>query len=914
MRVKGGAVRAWVTRLWHTLRPARADRDLEDELRLHLDLEAERLQRSGASPEAARRAAVGRAGALGPAIEAVRDRRGLPGIDDVVRDVRIGWRGLRRTPGFAAVVCLTLSMGLGAAAAIFTVVYDVLLQPLPYPDAARIVEVSERTATGARLMVSDPNFDDLAAENQSFSAFAQYQNAGGRPVVVGGDSLIASVATVSQQFFDVIGVHPARGRAFLPGESHAGAAPVAVVSDAFWREHFGGRTGLAGAVLRSGDVLCTVVGVMPRGFDFPAGTDIWVSTEQWHEHRTGRTGRNSYALGRLAPGVSLVRARADLSSIAHRLAVQYGSDTNMRDADVVRLQDSLVDNVRPALWLLLGAALFLLLIAGANVLNLLLARAAARAREVALRLALGAGRWRVVRQVAIETLLMALAAGALAVALALASTSLVRVTAPRMLPRAGDLAVSWPVIVAVLLGAAVVGLVVGGLAGWRATWTAGVMALRQEPGTTRGVTSHRLRAALVVTQLAASVALLVGAGLLTRSLLRLMDTDPGFRTEGVAAMRLYQPRVEADGFFPPDEADDAKSRRVQQLDEIAARLRSMPGVDAAGFVDAMPLTGDTASGGFLLFAGESDLDAFAAAVARRDLSWLAHAWNDPARPGGEAGYRVASAGYFHAMGIPLVRGRLFDERDTLRAPHVALISETLARSPRWSGRDPIGRRIDFGNMDGDLRPLTIVGIVGDIRDEGLDAAPRPTIYTSFRQRPQRTLSVVLHTTGPTAALATPARAVVRAIDPEVPTSFSTMDAVTGQWLAWRRFMLTICLAFAATAFVIALLGVYGALSYAVAQEQRDIGIRLALGANPGAVRGMIVRRALRLTVAGLAGGCAVSLVVSRALTSWLYDVRPGDPATYVLVAAVVAAAALVAAWWPARRATRVDALVVMRAE
>jgi predicted permease len=353
---------------------------------------------------------------------------------------------------------------------------------------------------------------------------------------------------------------------------------------------------------------------------------------------------------------------------------------------------------------------------------------------------------------------------------------------------------------------------------------------------------------------------------------------------------------------------------VQRLDEIAARLRSLPGVDAAGFVDALPLTGNTASGGFLVFAGESDVQAFASAVARRDLSSLWRAWNDPNRPGGYAGYRAASAGYFHAMGIPLVRGRVFDERDTLAAPHVALISESLARSPRWGGRDPLGQRIDFGNMDGDLRPLTIVGVVGDIRDEGLDTAPRPIVYTSYRQRPQRTFSVVLHTAGATAALAAPARAIVRAVDPALPTAFSTMDEVMGQWLAWRRFLLTICVAFAATAFVIALLGLYGALSYAVAQERREIGIRLALGANPGVVRAMIVRRALRLTAVGLAAGCAVSLVASRALTAWLYDVRPGDPATYLLVVALVMVAALVAAWWPARRATQVDAMVVMRAE
>jgi predicted permease len=907
-------VRAWLARLWNTLRPSRADRDLEDELRLHLDLEAERLRRHGYSDEAARRAAVGRLGALGPSVEAVRDRRGLPVVDDLARDVRIGWRGLRRAPGFALVVVLTLAMGLGAAAAIFTVVYDVLLQPLPYPDAARIVQVSERTTTGARAMVSDPNFDDLDAQNQSLSAFAQYQNGGGRPVMVGGDALIASVATVSRQFFDVIGVHPARGRAFLPPESHAGAAPVAVVSDAFWREHFGGRADLAGAVLRSGDVLCTIVGVMPPGFAFPAGTDVWVSAEQWTIHRTGRPGRNAYAFGRLAPGVSLERAREDLSAIAHRLAAHYGSDTSMRDADVVRLQDYLVGDVRPALWLLLGAALFLLLIASANVLNLLLARASARAREVALRLALGAGRWRVVRQIAVEALLMAAAAGVLAVAVAIWSTSVLRVTAPRMLPRAGDLTVSWAVIVAVLVAATGVGLVVGGLAAWRATSATGLTALRQEPGTTRAVTSRRLRGVLVVVQLAASVALLVGAGLLTRSLMRLVETDPGFRAEGVAAMRLYQPPVEADGFFPPDEADGAKGRRAQRLDEIAVRLRSMPGVDAAGVVDAMPLTGNTSRGGFLVFAGESDVEAFEAAVARRDLLWLSHAWNDPNRPGGYAGYRAAGEGYFRAMGIPLVRGRLFDERDTLAAPHVALISQSLARSPRWSGQDPIGQRIDFGNMDGDLRPLTIVGIVGDIRDEGLDTSPRDIVYTCYRQRPARTFSIVMHTTGPTAALAAPARAIVRAIDPEVPVQFSTMEEVTGQWLAWRRFMLTICVAFAVTAFVISLLGLYGALSYAVAQERREIGIRLALGASAAAVRGMIVRRTLRLVMVGLVAGGGVSFVASRALTTWLYDVQPGDPATYLVVAVVVAFAALLAGWWPAHRATRIDAMVVMRAE
>jgi putative ABC transport system permease protein len=585
----------------------------------------------------------------------------------------------------------------------------------------------------------------------------------------------------------------------------------------------------------------------------------------------------------------------------------------MVDASVVDLQDSIVGPARPVLWTLLGAVVFLLFVVCANVLNLLLARAAGRSREVALCLALGAGRGRVARQLVIETALLAAGAGGIALLIAAWCTRVVRLLAPQGLPRIDELAVGWPIVWFAIGMSVLVTGVIGGLAAHRALASAGHAALRQEPGAARRVSSPRLRASLVVIQIAMTLILLIGTGLVSRSVRHLLDTAPGFRTAGVAAVTLYQPPIPASSVFdPPGAADADKMQRVRALNDVAARLRAVRDITEVGIVDAMPLTGETASGTFGMFHDDREVDQLLQDVRGGKLDSVRALFNDPSRTGG-AGYRAASRGYFAAMGIPLIHGRLFEERDTLDAPHVALISATLAKT-RWPDRDPIGQRIEFGNMDGDLRPLTIVGIVGDVRDVGLDQSPRAIVYTCYAQRPARTFSLVVYSRAGSESVLASLGSAVRTAAPSVPTRVVSIETIVGTWLQWREFVLLVLAFFGGTALLLAVMGVYAALSYAVTQQQREIGIRLALGERPRGVLLMVIRRATLLTSAGVALGGFAALASARALSTVLFEVTPTDPVTYIGIAALLFAVAVLASWLPARRAARLDVIVALRAE
>ncbi|CAN5132378.1 ABC transporter permease [soil metagenome] len=705
----------------------------------------------------------------------------------LLQDLHFAARQLLRSPGFTLIAVLTLALGIGANTAIFSVVNAVLLRPLPYPNSERLMQLSEVSDNGNQMNVADPNFADWRRQSRSFSALAQYGS--GIVSVVGGEEPArVAAAGVSRDFFRALGVQPVRGRAFLPGEQQTGAAPATIVSYSFWKRYLGGEPNFARRTLTFGDRVYNVVGVMPPGFNFPAGSDLWTPSEL-DAPLTSRTAHNWHVVGRLKPGATREQARSEMSAISRALKQQYGEDIDLVDAAVVPLHEEMVGRVRPALLLLLGAAGLLLLVACANVVNLLLARAAARQRELAIRLALGAGRRRLVQHFLAESLVLSLVGGALGVLLAVWGVGALLALEPGSLPRLDEIRVNWTVLTFALAISVLVAVVLGSIAALRGTGEGvrGVLAEAQRTHAGGGA-SQRIRGTLVVGQVALTLILLIGVGLLGRSFLRLLAVDPGYRTDGAVVMDLSLPS--------PD--DDAEGIRLLGFHQnLLARLRAVPGVEHVGGVNDFPLGGDYANGTFLIVNGPEEVTSF------DDFGRLA---KDESRTG-YAAYRVANEDYFRAMQIPLVRGRLFDERDAPEAPNVAVISESLAKN-RWPNENPIGKLIQFGNMDGDLRPMAVVGIVGDVRERGLDAEPQPTLYGNASQRPGSAGTFHVVMTGPASptAVIPAARQILGELQPEVPPRFRTLGQIFSASLAARRFSLLLLGVFGVAALLLAMIG------------------------------------------------------------------------------------------------------------
>ena len=813
----------------------------------------------------------------------------------LLQDLRYGLRMLAKNPGFTIVALLTLALGIGASTAIFSVVYGVLLRPLPYSKPDQILELWEVNAQGGHMNFADPNFEDVRSQSHGFQGVAEYA-AWLESVSGGSEATRSMVASVSRDFFPLIGVGPVLGRGFAPEEQRFGVAPVALVSYAYWKQYLGGTSDLSSTKLTIEHQLCSIIGVLPPAFRFPFDSDIWVPRELW-ERLPSRTAHNWHVVARLRGDVPLAQARAELSGIARRLKQQYGQDTMMIDVAVSPLRTALTSNVRPALLVLLGAVGFLLLVACASVVNLLLAQAAARERELAVRSALGAGRSRLVRQFLTEALLLSIAGGALGILAALWGVDALVALAPSNLPRLQDVAVNLPVLFFTFALSVAVAAGLGIFTALRATSGQLQRALVERgqghTGTLRG---RRLSRTIVGAQIATTVVLLAGAGLLGRSLLRVLSVNPGFRTEHILTMDLAMPFAEK---------DTEKVQRVAFLNELFSRLRAIPGVHEVGGVNGLPLTEGLADGTYILMTPQEKQPRM------DDLEQLFH---QSARTG-DADYCVASEGYFRALGIPLRRGRLFDQRDTMDSPHVALISESLARE-KWPNQDPLGRTIEFGNMDGDLRFLTVVGVVGDLREDSLEKKPRPTIYVDYQQRPQAMLhfTVVLRTEANPAAVFSAAREIVRGLDPNLPPSFDTFTQVFSASLKTRRFNLTLVGVFAATALLLAVAGIYGVMAYSVVRRTHEIGVRMALGAGAPAVLRLVLGQAVRTAVVGLAVGIAASFALTRAMQSLLFGVNATDPLTFAGVALLLGAAALLANYVPARRATKVDPMVALRYE
>lgn len=836
-------------------------------------------------------------------------------------DVRYGLRTLARQPLFTFVVILTLALGIGANTAIFSVVNAVLLRPLPYPDPDRLVTVSgwdlrrPETRTDSQGAVSFPDFADWRAWNTTLAHVAAYTpddftltDGGGR----GEAAAHVAGAYVTADLFPLLGVAPALGRTFLPAEDVAGSR-VAILSHGLWQRRFGGDPRVLGRAMTVDGNRFEIVGVMPSGFGFPVQNnpvEFWLTVARLGETtdddpQTAQRGNHFLlSVARLRPGVSLAQAQANLDALTATLRQQYPDSDNHLGVHLVPLRRSLAGEVRPALLVLLGAAGCVLLIACVNVANLLLARATARGREIAIRAALGAGRARIVRQLLTESLLLALLGGAGGVLLALWGTDGLVALLPDNFPRLREIGVDLRVLLFTGVVSVLTGVLFGLAPAWRISRPDGAdAALRADGaagarGTTEGGRSRRLREVLVVAEMALALALLTGAGLLVQSFLRLQRVAPGFDPHGVltAEVSLAQ-------------ADDKEqtTRNVAFYRDVLDRVSALPGVRAVSAVVPLPMGGRHWATGVII-AGRPR-------VGLADL---------PA-----SHFRAVAPGYFAAMRIPLRSGRDFDAHDEASSPGVVIINETFARQ-YFPGENPLGKHIapQMSADPGEPRDREIVGVVGNVKFRRLSADDKPECYVPHTQFPAGALTLVVRggaAAGTTAttegddgdplALAGAVRGAVEQINRDVPLyRVRRLDQYLADSLAQPRLNTLLLSLFAGAAALLTAVGLYGVMAYAVAQRTREIGIRLALGAGRNDVRRLVAGYGLRLTLVGLVTGVVTTLGLTRLLASLLYGISPGDPTTLAGISALLAATAALACWLPARRATRVDPVVALRQE
>ena len=816
-------------------------------------------------------------------------------MSTLLLDFRHAARVLLKNRSATAVAVFTLALAIGATTAIFSVVYGVLLKPLPYPAPDRLMAVWEVNNRGTYSRLAEPNFEDFRDRARSFSALAKYT--GGITSVAGtAEPSRVTVTAVSRDFFKVLGIHPSRGRGFSDGDCRIGAAPVAIVSHRYWRDSLGSAEALTGFHLRIEGRAYSVVGVMPAGFQFPASADVWVPSDLDAPNRS-RTSHNYYGIGRLRDGVSVAQASSDLSVIAKDIIRQSPEqgDYLMTDATAIPLQSSITRRVGSTLYVLLGAVFFLLLVACANVANLLLAQAAARRRELAIRQALGAGRSRLVRQFLAEAIVLMAISCAGGILIASLGTTMLISLAPENLPRLDDVSTNWTVLAFAMGISAFVAVALGLFTALRAGSRDPREILADGArGQTGRAASQRLGRIVVAAQMAMTVVLLIGAALLGRSLLRVLSVDPGFRTDGIIAMDLAVPYSEDPG---------ARARLLPFFDDVFARLRAIPGVQDVAAANAVPMDGGLPDGLFAIIPPNTfpkTMDDLKPLFQRKEML-------------GTSDFGVVSPAYFRALGIPLVRGRLFDERDASNAPHVAVINESLARS-RWPNADPLGATIEFGNMDGDLRPLTVIGIVGDTREYGLEQPARPTLYVNLLQRPRFSVTVIMRSDADPRGIMPAARAVLREAAPDVPPRFRTFQQIYSASLGARRFNLTLVGVFAGTALILAIAGIYGVTTYSVTQRRKEIGVRVALGATPARVFRAILAEGLITTGIGAIVGIIGALLLTRAIESLLFGVTATDPAAFAAVVTMLIAVAALACYVPARRATQADTMEALRQE
>lgn len=875
-------LREWMHRVWGSVRQNSTESELEEELRAHLEFACQDMQSRGSTPEEAQRAARLAVGGVAQAMESMRDQRGLPWIEGLRCDLRYAFRTIRRHPGFATLVVLIMATGIGANTAVFSVVNAVLLGPLEYRNPDRIVSLTNPLTTGesaspiAVKQVAIPNFQDWHDQSSSFEAMAFYYS-WEAPVMTGQTAEGAQVTKVSPEFFRVFGVEPVIGRSFNTEESKPNASGALMISYAFWQSHFGGDPRVLGRTMRLYSNVLPIVGVLPPGFGFPNKTVLWFPDNDDSVVFHSRDAQNHLVVGRLKPGVPIERAQTEMATIARRLARQYPATNKNKIVAVTRIQDEMVGDVRPTLYLLLGSVGFVLLIACANTATLLLGRVTARTREVAVRTTLGASQRRIVRQLITESVLLALLAGGAGLLLAYGGAKTLGALAPTNSPRFGETGIDRSVLV-FTLGVSVVTSLLFGLV--PAVYAAKVdlnSALKQSAArSVLGGRMLRMRGWLVVGEIALAVVLLSAAGLLIKSFVALHNVALGFRPDNVLVMKASGPgSIRATNLFFKD---------------VLAQIATVPGVVAVGATMALP--GHVESSGYYSFDHEPE-------------------HRDPTAP--VAAISIIAPGTFAALGIPLKRGRDFNEGDLVGRPLIAVVNEALVRES-LQGEDPTGRTI-FCPFDSD-KGMIVVGVVGDVRERGPARGPTPECYLPYRQHfyNNSTLNVVTRTTGDPADLESTLRRLAHQRSPDVPVSFTTLERDTSEIVAAPRFRTLLLGIFAALAVFLAMAGVYGVMAYAVAQRSSEIGLRMALGASSVSVLQLILGKGLALSGIGVTLGLTAALISTRLLTTMLFQVKPSDPIVYVSVVVLLAVVALLASYVPARRASRIEPLAALRQE
>ncbi|PZR72688.1 MAG: ABC transporter permease [Chthoniobacterales bacterium] len=800
----------------------------------------------------------------------------------MLNDIRYAFRQLIKSPGFTAVTVLTLALGIGACTAIFSVVNVVLLRPLDYPEPGRIVVIRETNFPEfPEFSVSPPNYLDWEKQTKSYEKLAAYS---GSRINLTGDGepqqLVGIKATA--QYFDVYGIKPALGRTFLPEEDAPGKNHVAVLSYPFWQRVFGGAADVIGRPIQLNGEPYTVVGVAPLGFGVASRVDAWMpmAFEPKEVSNDARGGHYLNVVGRLKPGVTVAQAEAELKVLAAQLAQQYPDSNKGWGIFMMPLQDFSVRDVRTVLYTLLGAVGCVLLIACANIANLLLARATARHREISIRAALGASRARLIRQLLTESVMLALCGGLAGVLFARWGLDALLALAPPNLPRVSDIHLDAGVLIFSLGLSVITGLVFGIAPAWLAARADVNEALKQgSRGSTEGGARGRLRSALVILEVTFALMLLGGAGLLARSFMQLAHVDPGFTPENATVLRLSLPQKK---YALPEQ-------QTAFADTLLERVKTLPGVQAVGLTHSMPLVGDYVLG----FNIEGR-----AAVAPSDLP--------------STNYYAVTPDYFRAMGIRLVRGRVFTARDDAKAPRVAVINEMMARQ-HFPNEDPIGKRINITNGPDTWRE--IIGIVGDIKQYGVDKATSSQSYEPFAQVPFGSLNVVIRTGGSPAALLGAIRPAVYAVDKDQPIgAIRPLEEIMADSIARQRFAMTLLTVFSLVALVIAAVGIYGVMAYSVVQRTGEFGIRMALGAQQRDVLRLVLAQGGKLVGIGLVIGLAATLAASRAMGSMLFNTSAQDPLTLGTITLVLAVVALIACLLPASRATKVNPIEALRAE
>ena len=807
-------------------------------------------------------------------------------MNGFLQDLRYGFRAALQRPAFTAIVVLALAIGIGANTAIFSVVNAILLRPLPYrnPDRICMVWMDNHKLKVDQDWHSYPNYSDYRDQNSTFEDIAAFNDRSfnltgtGEPVRVVG-------AWSTANLFPVMGVDPVQGRTFSVDEEEPGKDMVAVISYGLWQRRFGGDPNIVGQPISLNGFNRTVVGILPAGFAFPRkDTDVWVPLAYTAQQKQRRGAFSLKAVGRLKPGVRIDQARADMGAIADHLVEQFPDVLGGYGVNLVPLHEQVTGKVRPALLVLLSAVGCVLLIACANVANLLLARAAGREREIAIRTALGAGRRRIVRQLLTESAMLGVVGGGVGLVLAVWGLDALVALSPANIPRLDQIRIDGRVLVFTVVVSLLTGFIFGAAPALQASKPDLNEALKEGGrGTAGSRRGRQIRSLLVVAEIAVSLVLLIGAGLLIRSFIRLQRFDLGFNPRNLVTLRVQLP-----GAKYPEEA-----QRVAFFQQVFQHMEAVPGVRSVGAISSVFLSDTPDSTNFT--------------IEGRPVT--------PSAESIEVPLDAVTTDYFKVMGIPLLRGREFDDRDRIGSTKVVIVNNTFA-SRFFADEEPLGKRFCYGQPNGDKTDwLTIVGIVGDMRRTGFDHEPRPETFLPQNQNPDNALTIVARTESDPAAFTGTLRDAVWAVDKDQSVSdLKTMDGVLAEMTAQQRFNTILLAVFAAVALVLAAVGIYGVMSYSVMQRMHELGVRIALGASGRDLMRLVVGQAMALALIGIGGGLVASLLLTRLMASLLYGVTATDPATFLLISSLLTGVALAASLVPARRAMRADPMVALRYE